>query len=120
VHVVPQQIGEISMTEEKPKRVLPTTDIDYVAQAIAVLKYVAAQQVKLDDMKERAEATIKAALGDQFEEGHVDGKPVVRWTKSNTHFLNQKRLREERPDIHAEFYDSREQRTFKLVPDDGS
>jgi hypothetical protein len=108
------------MSEDKPKREYPATDIDYVAQAVAVLKYVAEQQDKLAAMKERAEATIKAALGDQFEEGHVDGKPVVRWTKSNTHFLNQKRLREERPDIHAEFYDSREQRTFKLVPDDGS
>jgi hypothetical protein len=46
---------------------------------IDILRQVRAKRAELDTVEAQAREKIQAALADA-EEGHLDGRPVVRWT----------------------------------------
>jgi predicted phage-related endonuclease len=87
---------------------------------IDVLHQVKAKREELDQVETAAREKIQAALGDT-EEGHLDGRPVVRWTHTApARRFDTKRFKTEHPRLHDLYVTAGEPgRRFTLVtPDD--
>ncbi len=93
----------------------------------SVLKYVAAEKKKcndrlkeLEEVESDAKAEIQDALGLDTE-ATLNGAPVVKWSRFTTRRFNAKALLKSYPDVHAEFYETHEQRRFEvIVPEEES
>ena len=88
--------------------------LDHIKAHVDILKFVAAKEAELKEMKERSRAAVEEALGEN-EIGTVDGEPVVRWGHQKVNRLNQKALKAERPEIVAEYTEANTQRRFELI-----
>lgn len=91
-----------------------SVSLDHIKAHIDILTFVAAKEAELKEMKDRSRAAVEEALGSQ-EIGTVDGEPVVRWKHQKVNRLNQKALKNDHPEIVAEYTEASEQRRFELL-----
>lgn len=94
-------------------------DVTEYKGLIAVLRDIDAQMKELKGRAEVLKKTLAEFLG-KAEVGEVDGKPAFYNRVSYPKRFNQKAFKAKHPDLHAEFVEEAEQRTFTLAePDDG-
>ena len=91
-----------------------TVDLDSVKAHIDILRYCKKKEAELKQMIEMSRAAIEEALGGN-EIGTIDGHTAVRWKHIKTNRLNQKALKEEHPNIVAQYTEATEIRRFEVV-----
>lgn len=69
-----------------------------VAQWLVYIRQCNAQIKQLEEARDNARRHIEAALGDA-EVGLVDGQPAVRWTWVHSKRLDQRKLKEQAPEL---------------------
>lgn len=86
-----------------------------IAGWLDVLRHVKNKRNELDEVEKQARQKIQDALGDA-EEGHVNGQPVVRWTRVTSRRLDQKLLKAKvDPAVLNDCYTEQTTRRFTLV-----
>ena len=93
---------------------MSSVSLDHIKAHVDILKFVAAKEAELKEMKERSRAAVEEALGSN-ELGTIDGEPVVRWSHQKVNRLNQKALKSDHPEIVAEYTEANAQRRFELL-----
>ena len=88
--------------------------LDDIAGQIEVLRYAKRKEAEIKELLASTRAVIEERLGDN-EIGTLDGNPVVRWTFVKTNRLNQRKLKEDRPDLVAEYTEASESRRFDVL-----
>lgn len=86
-----------------------------IAEFVRQLHEVKDQKKAAEDRETELEFQIQNALGEHEALVDAKGKPIATWKNSQHSGLNQARLKEERPEIHAEYYESRPMRRFYLT-----
>lgn len=112
----------MSDNETKPEPVV--VDLAGVRHAVDVLAWARNERLKVEErvkeLEDAAKETIKKALGRDGTRGVLDGRPVVNWSKYNKKVFNQKRFREDHPDLFKQYQEDTPSRTFTPVDgDDG-
>jgi predicted phage-related endonuclease len=81
---------------------------------VEIVKYCKTKTAELKELQDKAVDEIKAAMG-EAENGMLDGEPVIRWDHQKRVSLDQKALKDERPEIAAEFMVATEVRRFQVL-----
>ena len=104
----------MSDSENKPEPVV--VDLAGVRHAVDVLEWARAERAKVEErvkeLEDAAKETIKKALGPDGTRGVLDGRPVVSWSKYSKKVFNQKRFREDHPQLFARYQEDTPSRTF--------
>lgn len=110
------------MKQNTPNSLASTPDmevrrpVDSFVQIIGTLRRIKSKQAKLTQERKDAEAVLKAALvASGATVGTVNGVPVVSFASAVRVALDQRRLKEDRPDVFEEFSDVSEVWTFRLL-----
>jgi predicted phage-related endonuclease len=88
--------------------------LDHIKAHVDILKYVARKEAELKEMKERSRAAVEEALGEN-EIGTIDGEPAIRWGHQKVNRLNQRALKNDHPEIVAEYTEANAQRRFEVL-----
>ena len=88
--------------------------LDHIKGHVDILRYAKVKQAEITEMVERSRAAVEEALGEN-EIGTVAGEPAVRWIHTKANRLNQKALKEEHPEIVAQYTEANAQRRFELL-----
>lgn len=70
---------------------------------------------ELKEVEAESKSAIQEALGENEEEATINGNTVIRWKHIKTNRLNQRALKEEHPEIVAEYTQATEIRRFEVV-----
>lgn len=89
-------------------------DLSEVRASVELLQWADAQKAKIKVIEENARAAVEEAMGES-DVGAIDDEVVITWTHSKRTILDQKALKAERPEIHAEYQKTTPTRTFKVV-----
>lgn len=84
---------------------------------VAILRHVKQKRAELAELEANARAAVEEALGEDTE-GTLDGKTVIKWSRSKRTSLNQKLLKELYPVIAAECQDTIEVRRLLVLEED--
>lgn len=77
----------------------PTIELDEATTRwLEYIRACDAQIKELEESRKRARQHVEAALG-EHEVGLVDGRPAVRWTYVHSHRLDQRKLKEQAPEL---------------------
>lgn len=112
------------MAENETKPAPVVVDLSGVRHAVDVLIWARNERAKVEErvkeLEDAAKDTIKRALGENGTRGELDGRPVVNWSKYNKKVFNQKKFRQDHPDLFEQYYEDTPSRTFTpLDGDDG-
>ncbi|MBO0816567.1 MAG: hypothetical protein J2P30_15675, partial [Actinobacteria bacterium] len=88
-------------------------DLDDMADKLAELRDVAAQQAALKARRAELSNAVKAALG-AAEEGTVGGQLAVTWRESRPRRVNVERMREDHPALVEQYTEQGSQRTLLI------
>jgi predicted phage-related endonuclease len=91
-----------------------SVSIDHIAAHVEVYKHAKAKADEFAAAAQRSREKIEEALGEN-EIGTVDGEPVVRWSHQKVNRLDQKALKEDHPEIVAEYTKLHAQRRFEVI-----
>lgn len=91
-----------------------TVDLTALKAHLDILRYCRNKEAEIKELAASSRAAIEEALGDN-EIGTLDGRTAVRWKFIKTNRLNQKKLKEDRPEIVAEYTEASESRRFEVV-----
>ena len=89
-------------------------DISHLEPQIQILRYCKRKAAEIKELEASTRAVVEESLGGN-EIGTLDGVPVVRWTFIKTNRLNQRKLKEDKPDLVAEYTEASESRRFDIV-----
>jgi hypothetical protein len=97
------------------------TDLSALQQSIDILRWGTAQIAELkatvkaiDEVLDPHRDTIKELLGDE-EEGSIQGRPVVKWSKTVRKSLSVAKVRELHPEVAAECLVEQVIRKFEVI-----
>ena len=90
-----------------------TVDLHRIRSHIEILRYCKRKAAEIKALEASTRAVIEESLGDN-EIGTLDGQPAVRWTFVKTNRLNQRKLKEDKPDLVAEYTEASESRRFDV------
>jgi predicted phage-related endonuclease len=88
-------------------------DLKNVEEHVRRLQMAKKVTAEMKQLAEESRAIIEEAMGDN-EAGEIDGELVVTWKHTKTHRLNQKALKEEKPEIVAEYTEAKAERRFEV------
>lgn len=88
--------------------------LDHIKAHVDILKYAKRKQAELNEMVERSRAAVEEALGEN-EIGTIDGDPAIRWGHQKVNRLNQKALKNDHPEIVAEYTEATAPRRFEVI-----
>lgn len=93
---------------------MSSVSLDHIKAHVDILAFAKRKQAELNEMVERSRAAIEEALGEN-EIGTLDGEPAIRWGHQKVNRLNQKALKDEHPEIVAEYTEAHAQRRFEVL-----
>lgn len=92
------------------------TNIDLTAlrAEFEILAWCKAKEAEIKTLRTSAEDKIKAALG-PGNTGYLDGDPVVEWSISKRNTLDTKAIKEELPEVYAQYLKTGEVNNFSMI-----
>jgi predicted phage-related endonuclease len=93
---------------------MSSVDLESVRAQVEILKYCKTRKAELKELEENARGAVEEAMGDA-EHGLLDGAEAISWSSYKRRSLNQKALREERPEIVEEYTQTGVVRKFEIV-----
>jgi predicted phage-related endonuclease len=93
---------------------MSAVNLNSVRAAVEILHWAKLRKAEIKELEENARATVESALGDA-ELGTVDGVPAIKWGSYKRTALDQKALKQARPEIVAEFQKTTEVRRFEIL-----
>ena len=93
-----------------------SVDLDAIRSHVDILIYAKRKEAEIKELLASTRAAIEEAMGDN-EIGLIQGYPVVRWTFVKTNRLNQRKLKDDHPDLVAEYTEASESRRFEVLND---
>lgn len=96
---------------------MTNVDLEDVRAHVEVLRWAKDRIREIKEIGDGARAEIERAMGDA-DVGVLDDKPVINWSSHKKRQLNQKALRDERPEIAEEYTETVDVRTFTVIKDD--
>lgn len=93
---------------------MSAVDLEKVRDQVELLRWVAAREKELKEVKARARGIVEDALGGA-EVGTLDGETAVTWSKFKKRQFDKAALESEHPDIVAEYTKLVESSRFEVL-----
>lgn len=86
-------------------------DLKKVEEHVRRLQMAKKVTAEMKDLAETSRAAIEEEMGSS-EAGELDGELVITWKHGKTRRLNQKKLKEDKPEVVAEYTEMHAERKF--------